>query len=92
MLQSEPNDVFLLYALAMAVLSEGETAEGLNRLQDVIDRHPNYVAAYFQKGQVLAREGQHPEARDVLDEGIRVAAQVGDGHAMREMSEFLETL
>jgi tetratricopeptide (TPR) repeat protein len=92
LLESDPDDVFLQYALAKARISEGDVEVGLAQFQAVIDQHPDYVPAYFQKGQALADRGRTDEARAVLIGGINVARKVGDGHAEREMTEFLETL
>ncbi len=92
LLESEPDDVFLQYALAKACISEGDVDGGLAQFQAVIDRHPEYVPAYFQKGQSLAEQGRTEEARSILVSGIQVARKVGDSHAEREMTEFLEAL
>jgi thioredoxin-like negative regulator of GroEL len=92
LLESDPDDVFLQYALAKTQVSEGDVEGGLAQFQTVIDRHPEYVPAYFQKGQALAERGRIEEARAVLTSGIQVARKVGDAHAEREMTEFLESL
>jgi thioredoxin-like negative regulator of GroEL len=92
LLRSDPGDVFLQYALAKARISEGDVEGGLAQFQTVIDGHPDYVPAYFQKGQSLAERGRVEEARTVLASGIKIARKVGDGHAEREMTEFLESL
>ena len=92
LLQSNPDDVFLHYALALTDVAEGDTAGGIRRLDDVLRRDPNYVAAYFQKGQLLAEQDRREEAREVLELGIQVAHQVGDAHAEAEMTAFLESL
>lgn len=92
MLVAEPDDVFLHYALAMAYAAEGDRNEALARLQQVIDRDADYVAAYFQRGQLLAEAGQSEAAREVATRGIDVARKVGDAHAAEEMTGFLETL
>lgn len=92
LLESEPDDVFLQYALAKACISEGDVEGGLAQFQAVIDRHPEYVPAYFQKGQSLAEQGRTEEARGILVSGIQIARKVGDGHAEREMTEFLGAL
>jgi thioredoxin-like negative regulator of GroEL len=92
LLESDPDDVFLQYALAKAQISEGDVDGGLAQFQAVIDRHPDYVPAYFQKAQSLAERGRTEEARAVLIDGIRIARKVGDGHAEREMTEFLDAL
>ena len=92
MLKADPGDPFLKYALAKELVSEGDVAGGLAAFDHVIAEHPDYVAAYFQKGQTLATEGEEEEARDVLARGIEVARRVGDGHAAGEMTAFLDTL
>lgn len=92
MLEADPDDVFLHYALAMACIADGDVQLGLERLDQVIQRDPNYVAAYFQKGQVLAEQGETESAKQALARGIDVARHVGDTHAEREMTEFLEAL
>jgi predicted Zn-dependent protease len=92
LLKSDPDDAFLMYALAMSYVSEGADATAIEHLQRVIDRDSDYVAAYFQQGQALAREGRAAEARDVVSRGVAAAARVGDSHAASEMSAFLETL
>lgn len=92
MLQSNPDDLFLQYALAMACINEGDASAGLERLDEVLRRDPDYVAAWFQKGQLLAEEGQPDAAREALQRGIEVARKVGDAHAEEEMTGFLETL
>ena len=92
LLKSDPDDLFLQYALAMACLSEGETTLGLEGLDRVIQRDPDYVAAYFQKGQALASEGETTAAKSALARGIDVARKTGDSHAESEMRAFLEEL
>jgi predicted Zn-dependent protease len=92
LLKSDPDDVFLQYALALEFVSAGDADEGLKRLANVNDQHPDYVAAYFQRGQVLAGQDRSDEAREILTRGVTVARQVGDAHAEGEMNEFLATL
>ena len=91
-LKSEPDDVFLNYALAMQLVAEGEEACGLDQLDAVIRLDADYVAAYFQKAQILSHQGEIELARDVLSDGIAVARRVGDAHAEAEMTEFSATL
>ena len=56
------------------------------------DAHPDYVAAYFQYGQFLARVGRTEEARSTLTAGIAVAERTGDEHARSEMEAALADL
>ena len=92
LLESDPDDTFLLYAHAKACAGEGDTATALKQFDEVLRRDPRHVPAYFQKGQVLAEAGQTSEAKAVLTQGIAAARDVGDDHAEAEMQGFLETL
>lgn len=92
LLKSNPDDIFLQYALAMAYVSEGNATAAQQQFVHVIERHPDHVAAYFQLSQQLARQGSVAEARRVITDGIEAAKRVGDSHAQAEMTGFLETL
>ncbi len=92
LLEADPDDVFLIYAVAMACASEGDPVEAISRLERLTGSHPDYVPAWFQRGQLLAGLGQIDTARHVLTRGTEVASQVGDDHARQEMTEFLESL
>jgi predicted Zn-dependent protease len=92
MLETDPGDPFLHYALAKELLSAGETEPGVSKLRGVIDRFPEYHAAHFQLAQTLSEQGQTEEARQVTEQGILAAKQAGDAHAVSEMTGFLELL
>ena len=92
LLHEEPDDVFLNYALAKELVSEGNVASAITAFDRVLGLNPDYVPAYFQKAQTLAGEGEIDSARDVLTSGIAVAKRVGDSHASGEMIAFLDTL
>lgn len=92
MLKAEPDDPFLHYALAQQYLSEGERSEARVKLQEVIDRFPEYHAAHFQLGQLLAEDGETGQAARIVELGIAAARQAGDRHAEMEMTEFLDTI
>jgi len=92
LLAADPTDVFLAYAVAMACASEGDASEAIGKLAELVEDQPDYVPAWFQRGQLLAGANRVEEAREVLAEGIGVARRVGDSHAEGEMTEFLESL
>ena len=92
LLADDPGDAFLRYSLAMELDSAGDPGAALAQFDRVIAEHPDYVPAYFMKGQTLAREDRTDEARETLLAGVEVATRTGDSHAAGEMSGFLETL
>ena len=92
MLETNPSYLFLNYALAMQCASDGEEEEAAERLARINSEHPDDVAAWFQRGQILYRLGETDEAREVITAGIEVAQRVGNAHAEGEMRGFLDLL
>lgn len=92
LLAIDPEDSFLRYGLAMEYVSSGDDEEAVRQLRALIGRDPNYVPAYLQAGQALARLGREDEAGAILRDGITVATRSGDAHAASEMSGLLATL
>jgi predicted Zn-dependent protease len=90
LLAKTPDDPFLLYGLAMAVIAEGDEAGGLAKLRSMAESHPDYHPAHFQIGQLLTKSGDSDEAKDWLLRGSAIAAKAGDMKAAREMADFAE--
>ncbi len=92
MLEDDPRDQFLRYALALEFDKLNRSEESLAALAELTQDATPYVPAYFMAGQQLARRGQIDSARAMLRAGIEAARQVGNTHAAGEMSELLSSL
>jgi len=92
MLEGDPSDVFLRYALALELLSEGALERGLSLLADLAAEPCRYVPAFHMAGRHLAAAGRIDEARHVLRDGIEMARAQGESHAAAEMAELLVSL
>lgn len=92
MLDAEPNDAFLRYALAMELAKQGQHAASLGQFDELLRRHATYVPGYFMKGRTLEQAGEPERAKAVYRQGIEVARQTGDLHAAGEMTAALEAL
>jgi tetratricopeptide (TPR) repeat protein len=92
LLQEDPDDPFLRYALAMEYVGSGEDETALEHFARLLEEHPEYVPGYLQMGQALVRLGRSAQARDCWQRGIAVARSTGDLHAAQEMEAFLQTL
>jgi predicted RNA polymerase sigma factor len=91
MLREDPNDPLLWYGLAM----EQATAEpeaALATFAELRRRFADYVPAYQQTGQLLARLGREDEAKQVLRDGVAAAQKAGNAHARDEMLGLLDSL
>ena len=89
---AKPNDAFARYGLAMECANSGDTDAADHQFKSLLGSHPDYVAAYFQYGQFLARSGRAEDARSTLAAGIATARRTGDDHARSEMEAALAEL
>jgi tetratricopeptide (TPR) repeat protein len=88
----KPGDAFARYGLALECVKQGDEKAAVDHFQALLQAHPQYVAGYFQYGQLLSRLGRLDEARRILSDGVVVAQQAGDIHARDEMQAALTLL
>jgi tetratricopeptide (TPR) repeat protein len=88
----KPTDAFARYGLALECVKLGDDTAATDHFQKLLDTHPEYVAGYYQFGQLLSRLGRLDEARKLLSDGIIVAQKSGDMHARDEMQAALTLL
>lgn len=89
---ARPADAFARYGLALECAKLGDDRAAATHFQHLVEKHPDYVATYFQYGQFLAKLGREAEARKMLSAGIVVAQRAGDIHARDEMQAALNSL
>ncbi len=92
MLEKNPNDVFLNFALGMELGKEGLVVEALDRYGRVLQLDPTYYPAYAQKADILVGLGRRDEARAALQTGIDAAKAAGDTHAADQMQTRIDFL
>lgn len=83
-LKTEPDDVFTLYALALEYIKINEHQTAIDFLRRVIGQNNDYVAAYYQLGQLLEKQNAN-EAADIYKAGIVVANKIKNMHARSEL-------
>ncbi|HXN23255.1 MAG TPA: tetratricopeptide repeat protein [Candidatus Dormibacteraeota bacterium] len=89
---AKPNDPFSRYGLALECMNAGDSPAAEQHFQNLIAKHPEYIATYYQFAQFLIRNARSTEARQVLTSGIAVAQKKGDDHARSEMETTLAEL
>ncbi len=92
MLQREPDDLFLLYALAMEHRKFDNHAEAKRLLAQVIARDQNHCAAHHQLAQVHESASDKEAARQAYRAGIEAAVRAGNKHAKYEMEQALAAI
>jgi Tfp pilus assembly protein PilF len=91
-LNENPNDSFSRYALALEYVKLGQNDDALREFETVRTNDPQYVATYYQLGQLYQKLGQMHEAEKIFRTGITVAAKAGDEHTRSELEAALESL
>jgi len=91
-LEQNPTDTFARYGLAMAYISNGDTAAALTEFTTLIGHNPDYVPAYQMSAQTLAKLGRGEEALERLHNGISAANRTDNQHALAEMEALREDL
>jgi tetratricopeptide (TPR) repeat protein len=89
MRQNQPNDVFLLYALALEWMKRGDSEQAIDALQRVIELDPGYLAAYFQLGHLLLDQLQKEVAIGIFEKGIVKAHEAKDLKTLAELKNAL---
>ena len=87
-----PDEAFPRYALALELKGRGEAEAAVSELQALLQRAPDYLAAYLQLGMLLQTQCRPAEARDVFARGQEVARKKGDSHTLSELTQALESL
>jgi tetratricopeptide (TPR) repeat protein len=84
-LKTEPDDPFILYALATEynALQEDDTA--LAYYNKLVSEHPEYVGTYYHLGKFHERHGQSELAIETYQKGIEAARRKRDMHALSEL-------
>jgi len=91
-LKENPNDSFSRYALALEYAKLGQHETAVQEFETVKKSDPDYVATYFQLGQLYQKMGQTHEAEKTFRTGITVATKLGEDHTRSELEGALEAL
>lgn len=87
-LDSNPNDAFSLYALALEERKDGNTETAENLFRKVITVEPENLGAYYQLSELLIERDASQEALDVIDKAIIQAGEQNDTHSLNEFKEL----
>jgi tetratricopeptide (TPR) repeat protein len=92
LLSASPQDPFVLYALAQEHAKAGRHGDAVGYYNRCLAVDPAYLYAYFHKARSQVALDQEQQARDTLSAGIAAARKAGDGHALSELSGFLDEI
>ena len=89
LLEKEPRDSFLNYALALEYHKQGNSAPAIQLIEKVIAQDENYLGAYYQLGQLHEEAGNVAEALRVYQEGCRVAERQKNHKTLSELNQAI---
>jgi tetratricopeptide (TPR) repeat protein len=89
MLEKEPNDIFLNYALAMEFIGNSDFTNADLQLQKTLTLNFNYLPCYYQLGQVKEKLNDTDNAIAFYKKGIELAQVQNNTKAKGELAEAL---
>jgi tetratricopeptide (TPR) repeat protein len=92
LLEREPGDSFLLYAIALEHKKARHHAEAIAWFNRVMEKDPAYAVAYHQAGLTHEDAGDLEAAKRAYRQGIAIAEKNGNAHAAEEMRAALSMI
>lgn len=84
-LESDPNDPFVLYALATEYNTSNDTEKALEYYLKLIADHPDYVGTYYHLGKLYQKIQNTEQALVIYQKGMVAARNKRDMHAFSEL-------
>jgi tetratricopeptide (TPR) repeat protein len=89
MLETEPDDSFLNYALALEYAKANDLKKAIRLIEAIIVRDKNYLGAYYELGKYYELSEQAQMAINIYKKGIEIAIQQKNRKAQLELNEAL---
>jgi tetratricopeptide (TPR) repeat protein len=89
MLEKEPQDDFLNYALAVELEATGDRTKAIEQLEKLLQRNPSYLGAYYKLGKLLEENDSETKALEVYNKGLQLAQEQNNKKAAGELSEAI---
>lgn len=89
MLEEQPADSFLRYALACEQEKEGDLESSVATLQALRKEDPDYYGLYYKLGQLLEALNQPEAAEEAYNMGIEVCQRLGQTKIKNELEQAL---
>lgn len=86
LLKDNPNDEFLIYALAKEFESQGDFDQALTVFLNLKQKSPDYEGLYYHLGKLYEKLNLPDKALIVYNEGIEVCKKKSEYHALSELN------
>ncbi len=89
MLKDNPEDSFLLYAIAQEYTKLNNRPEALKFFDNLLKTNPHYTGAYYHLGKLYEKMDQTQDAIDTYKQGLVITQQRGAHHDYNELKGAL---
>lgn len=90
MVERNPGDPRLRFGLALELLKEGETDEGVRLLRSYLEEADDEGNGWGRLGAALRDQGRDEEAREAYRRGVEAARRHGHPTMVEEFEEILD--
>lgn len=92
MLEQDPKDSFVRYAVALEYASAGDVPQAIQRIEALLAEEPDYLGAYYKLGQLCEQCGHRDKALDVYRRGAAVAKAQNNTKTLGELNTAMMLL
>ena len=89
LLELEPDDIFLNYALAIEFVGEKKLEDAEKQFLKTVKLNSEYLPCYYQLGQVAEKIKTEKEALEYYKTGLALAQKQNNQKAVNELSEAI---
>lgn len=83
-LEQEPNDPFIIYAIATEYRNS-DLEKAKSYFEQLLNDHESYLATYYHAAHLFFELGEDHRAKEVYEKGIALAEKQGEKMALREL-------
>ena len=91
-LSENPNDSFLIFAIAKEYEKLNELNKAAENYDLIIQNEPEYVGVYYHRAKLHETLNENEQAVAVYKQGLEVAKRTKDFHAASELNTALMNL
>lgn len=91
-LKEDPDDAFSLYALALEYCNLNDFKKAAGFFSTLIEKHPDYLPAYFHFGKLLEKISTKEMANDIYLKGMELAKKQNKLKTLNEIKEVYNSL
>ncbi len=91
-IKADPSDVSAKYMLALEYIKNDIVEKALDLMDEIFINHPDYLANYYHFGKLLEKENDFVKALMIYRQGISVARDQKNLHAMAELNAACDGL